>query len=282
MPDHRRLDPRERAHLHDETGWSPPVHRFAPAPGLADRVRRYWLPVWALPPGAVTEQRVLRYPVCLVVVADSYARFYGPATGMSYQRLTGSGWACGAMLQPAAGALVLGAAVSTATDTELSLASVPGLDGASLTERVREAVGGDPADPDRQQRAVAAMEAGLADLPDVDEEGLLVNAVVEHVEQDASVQRVGQVCEKFALTERTLQRLLARRVGLSPKWLVQRRRLQDAAGRLGAAEPVDLAALAADLGYADQAHLTRDFRSVTGVTPARYAAQRREGGRPAR
>ena len=36
---------------------------------------------------------------------------------------------------------------------------------------------------------------------------------------------------------------------------------------------VDWAALARDLGYADQAHLTRDFTATLGTPPARYAAR---------
>jgi AraC-like DNA-binding protein len=89
------------------------------------------------------------------------------------------------------------------------------------------------------------------------------------------VQRVSQVCEKFALTERTLQRLTARRIGLSPKWLIQRRRLHEAAERLREAERPDLARVALDLGYADQAHFGRDFRAVTGLTPGEFAAEPR-------
>jgi AraC-like DNA-binding protein len=34
----------------------------------------------------------------------------------------------------------------------------------------------------------------------------------------------------------------------------------------------DLARLAADLGYADQAHMTRDCVRLTGMPPARLAA----------
>jgi AraC-like DNA-binding protein len=147
-----------------------------------------------------------------------------------------------------------------------------------LVRRVREAIGDDPGDPARRATAVAAMEEWIAVLGPVDEEGLLVNAIVEHVEGDPRVQRVGQVCETFAISERSLQRLTARRIGLSPKWLIQRRRLHEAAERLSAEEAPDLARVALDLGYADQAHFGRDFKAVTGVTPGEFAAEPRQIG----
>lgn len=87
------------------------------------------------------------------------------------------------------------------------------------------------------------------------------------------------MCAEFDLTERSLQRITARRIGLSPKWLIQRRRLQEAAERLASGETVDLARIATEIGYADQAHLTRDFRRVTGLTPGRYAAEPRPSKR---
>ncbi|MGI8987080.1 MAG: helix-turn-helix domain-containing protein [Nocardioidaceae bacterium] len=74
---------------------------------------------------------------------------------------------------------------------------------------------------------------------------------------------------------RTLQRLTARRIGLSPKWLIKRRRLHEAAGALRSTVRPALARIAADLGYSDQAHFTRDFRRVTGLTPGEYAAEPR-------
>ena len=275
MPDHRRIDPTERAHLRDAAGYSPPIHRFAPTPAMVDVVRRYWMPVWSLPEGATTAQRVLQYPVCLIVIEHSYALFVGPSTGLSTRELSGSGWALGTMLQPAAGSLLLGGPVNELTDRAVPLDTVPGLDGGALTDRVRALVGGAPEDPARQQAAVAAVESALVALLPLDEEGLLVNAIVQYVEDTPEVQRVSQVCGKFNLSERALQRLTARRIGLSPKWLVQRRRLHEAAERLSSPEPPDLARVAADLGYADQAHFTRDFRTVTGLTPGGYAGEPR-------
>jgi len=274
----RSIDPVEHAHLRDASGFSPPVHRLAPDPALADVVRRFWVPVWSLPPGTVSVQRVLQYPVCQLVVADSYARLVGVRTGLSLQELHGSGWAVGTMLQPAAGAPLLDGSVSQVTDGFVDLDTLPGLDGATLTAQVRAAVGERPEDPLRRRAAVAIIEHSLARLVPVDDAGLLVNAVVEYVEGHPEVRRVSQVHARFGLTDRTLQRLLLRRIGLNPKWLIQRRRLQEAAARLrtaAAAEGADLARVAAELGYADQAHFTRDFRTVTGLTPGKYAAEPR-------
>lgn len=274
----------ERAHLRDARGFSPPVHRFSPPPELADVVRRFWLPVWSLPPGEVTVQRVLQYPVCQVVVGHDYAHLVGPCSGLGTKRLSGSGWVVGAMMQPAAGAVLLGGPMTGLRDRTVELEQAERLATPQLVEDVRAVMAPDPADPERQRRAVGIAGAALRALLPVDEEGLLVNAIVEYVEGDSDVQRVGQVCEKFAISERSLQRLLARRVGLTPKWLVQRRRLHEAAERLrrnaaaerpGGCGRVDLAAVAADLGYADQAHFSRDWRAVTGLTPGGFAAEPR-------
>lgn len=265
----RRIDPTERAHLLDASGYTPPIHRFAPSPELAPLVRRYWMPVWSLPPGATSVQRVLQYPVCLVVVAPDYALLVGPNSGLSIQELSGTGWALGTMLQPAAGLALVGGPVEQLTDRAVPLPDE------ALATAIRDAIGDDPDDTDRQQEAVTAVERSLARLLPVDEEGLLVNAIVEYVEGDPDVRRVGQVCEKFAITERTLQRLMARRIGLSPKWLIQRRRLHEAAERLVDRDRPDLARVAVELGYADQAHFGRDFRAVTGLTPGEFANEPR-------
>jgi AraC-like DNA-binding protein len=263
----RPIDPFERAHLLDRRGFTPPIHRYAPDPAHADVLRRYWMPVWSLPEGVVSVQRVLQYPVCQLVIADDCAELVGPRSGLSTQEIAGTGWVLGSMLQPAAGLALAGGRVDRLTDR------VVPFEDEALVDQVRDAVGDQPGDPERRLRAVRAVGDWLERLLPVDDEGLLVNAIVEHVEGEPEVQRVGQVCEKFAITERTLQRLTARRIGLSPKWLIQRRRLHEAAERLREVEHPDLARVAADLGYADQAHFGRDFRAVTGLTPGQFAAE---------
>nr|WP_242594970.1 helix-turn-helix domain-containing protein [Corallococcus exiguus] len=70
-----------------------------------------------------------------------------------------------------------------------------------------------------------------------------------------------------------MQRLFNRYVGVNPKWVIQRYRLHEAAERLRETPPPELARLALELGYFDQAHFIRDFRRIVGCTPAGYARQ---------
>lgn len=60
--------------------------------------------------------------------------------------------------------------------------------------------------------------------------------------------------------------------GVSPTWVLRRYRLLDAAEAVRGGQVVSWAGVAADLGYADQAHLSRDFHSAIGKPPAAYVA----------
>jgi len=268
-----RLDPIERAHLKDPQDTSHVIHRYGPADDLADLVRRYWIPVWSVQPGREAPQRVLQYPVCLLVISGDYARFYGVASGLSATTLTGDGWAVGLMLTPAAGSLVTGAPVAAAyTDRHVDLPDVLGEPGVALVREVRSLMTVDPGSTDAHAAAMTACDAVLRRFLPVDAEGELINRVVAYVEDSSDVLRVAQVCEQFGLSERALQRLVHRRLGLTPKWLIQHRRLHEAVERLRA-RSTTLGEVAAVLGYADQPHFIRDFSRVTGMTPGEFAAR---------
>ncbi len=83
--------------------------------------------------------------------------------------------------------------------------------------------------------------------------------------------RVADVAKRFAMSQRTLQRLFTRHVGASPKQVLQRFRHQHAVDLLDA-EPPSLARVAADLGYFDQSHFVQDFRVATGRAPSHHLA----------
>ncbi|TGJ97326.1 AraC family transcriptional regulator, partial [Actinotalea fermentans ATCC 43279 = JCM 9966 = DSM 3133] len=83
--------------------------------------------------------------------------------------------------------------------------------------------------------------------------------------------RVSDLARVAGTSTRSLQRLLGERLGVGPKWVLQRHRVHLAAERLATDPGQDLAALAVDVGYYDQAHLAVDFVSTTGHTPSAYA-----------
>jgi AraC-like DNA-binding protein len=266
-----RIDRIERAHLKDPRDASHRMFRYGVAPEFEGLLQRFWIPVWSVPPGQEAPQKVLQYPVSLLVVTGEYARFYGVVPGLSTTVLSGEGWAVGLMCEPAAGALIAGSSMAGFTDRFVDVSDVLGPAGERLTERVRAAMTADPTSTAAHSAVMAAYADALRPFLPVDPEGRLVNRLVAFVESRSDVTRVAQVCAEFELSERALQRLVQRRLGLSPKWLIQRRRLQEAAERLRA-RATTLAEVAADLGYADQPHFIRDFSKVTSMTPGEFAA----------
>ena len=261
------VDPIDRAHLTGRSRPSPPIHRYGPSQPLVPLVKRYWVPVWSVPEPQV--QRTLQHPACLIVVSNTYARFYGVARGLSTVVLEGDGWAVGTMLTPGAGALVLGGPVTRMTDRYVDLAEISTIDAAGLVAAIRAAMDAAPHDPAAHRACISAIEGRLSALLPLDGTGQLVNDLVSWIQDHPEITRVTDLAAHLGSTERALQRLVLHRVGLTPKWLIQRRRLHDAVERLKSGS-VSLAELAAELGYADQAHLTHDFRAVTGMTPGAF------------
>lgn len=272
----RRLDILERAHLKARDDRSHVMYRYAAPADLGDLVRRFWLPVWSVPPGEVAVQRVLQYPVALAVVTPTYGRFAGVARGISSTELAGDGWAVGIMFQPAAGSLLTAGPMDAWTDRVEDLAVAVAARGDDVVAGVRAAMADDPHDEAAHAVAVGFLADLARRVAPADEEGLLVNSVVELVEETPEITDVASLCAAVDLSERALQRLTRRRLGLTPRWLIQRRRLHEACDRLRSGTTT-IAEVAADLGYADQPHMTREVRSVTGLTPGQLVALADQG-----
>src|SRR6266540_2829865 len=113
--------------------------------------------------------------------------------------------------------------------------------------------------------------------PEPDENVPLVMEIVYAVAKDRGILKVEDLVDRYGLNKRTLQRLFARYVGVSPKWVIQRYRLHEAAEQLAAGASFSQATIALNLGYSDQAHFVRDFKAIIGVSPAAYARAARQG-----
>ncbi len=81
---------------------------------------------------------------------------------------------------------------------------------------------------------------------------------------------IAAICRRLGVSERSLERLLKQRTGRSPAYWRGLARARRAAVALGAGWP--LAGIAADQGYADQAHMSRALRQWFGRTPQQLRA----------
>jgi len=79
--------------------------------------------------------------------------------------------------------------------------------------------------------------------------------------------RIETLAETLGCSRRHLAKRFAEDVGVSPKTAARLIRLEAVRARLGSAP---LARLAAEHGFSDQAHLTREFRALAGVPPTAF------------
>lgn len=84
------------------------------------------------------------------------------------------------------------------------------------------------------------------------------------------VERVPELADRFGISQRQVQRLFLRDVGLTPTEVVRLHRFRRAMDRLRTARPRSLSALAFELGYSDHAHFTREFAAFAGVPPTAF------------
>ncbi|MCS5713983.1 helix-turn-helix domain-containing protein [Herbiconiux sp. CPCC 205716] len=243
--------------------------RFELGPGLGELVRHVWVAHWNLPDGVELPQRVLAYPAVNVVIEPQRAVLAGPDPRLSVQRLTGTSWAVGVLFRPAAAVLLSADPPAVAVGRQLPFEGGPRQD-------VRTLMTDAPAESARQGLVDVLRRWLLPLAAGVDERGRLVNEVCRRAEEDATILRAAELAELAGVSLRTLERLLRERVGVGPKWLIECRRLQEAATRLHAHPETSLSDLAAELGYTDYPHFSRRYAAVLGETPENT----RRSGRP--
>jgi AraC-like DNA-binding protein len=84
---------------------------------------------------------------------------------------------------------------------------------------------------------------------------------------------IGRIAHEVGWSHKHLIARFRQQVGLAPKTAARLVRFGGVWRRLGERRPLDWGQLAADAGYADQAHLVRDFRRFTGTTPTDFLAR---------
>jgi AraC-like DNA-binding protein len=164
-------------------------------------------------------------------------------------------------LEPPAARALLGVPAGELAERTVALDDLLGPGAARLAERLHAA-------PTPQARFAALDDALLRAVahahapvrPDVERAWALLRAT-------AGRMRVEELAEALGCSRRHLAKHFAREVGAPPKVAARLIRFEAARARLGS---VPLARLAAEHGFADQAHLAREFRALGGAPPTAF------------
>jgi AraC-like DNA-binding protein len=225
--------------------------RYAPSADLAHLVERHWVVAWSL--DEPFTQEVVTHPSFNMVFEPDAELIYGVVTKRFRRQLRHEGIAVATKFRPGGFHPFHPVPAHTLTDRTIAVSDVfapMAIEGGEV-------------------QRIAAMEAGMRahgfeDDPRVPEIAELYAAMLRG---PMTVEELGQ---RAGYSQRTLQRLFREYVGVSPKWVLSRIRLHEAADRMADGEK-DWPRLAVELGYFDQAHFIKAFKACIGRSPAEYA-----------
>lgn len=261
------------------------LKRFLPSGRLAPYVEHYWQVRWKLPPGRAYTSETLPHPSVHLVIEPAAAYLQGVTTRRFSYTSRGRALVFSAKFLPGSFFPFVGTPLSELTDRRIPLGQLYGTGGEEVAAAVRGA-----GDEDGRIRAIEGFLEGLLErwqsshprrsTDRVQASCRRVRELIGHIERTRECTSVAQLAGLPGTAAgpdagvpagvRSLQALFNRYAGVGPKWVIRRYRLHEAVAVLDAAEEVDLAALAMELGYTDQAHFTNEFRAMTGRTPGRY------------
>jgi AraC-like DNA-binding protein len=230
-------------------------HRPRRAPG------RYVACAWTQVNAGAGEHRQLVVPdgCADLVWQDGVLRLVGPDRGAWVALLAPGSAIAGVRLRPGAARLLSGRVpVDEVRDLRVPFAEVAG-GAAPLTERLAEA--GSPG------AAANVLDDFVASLASQYEPDTAVERTVALLRRGGT-PHLPALADSVGLSERHLRRRFTEAVGYGPKALHSILRFQQAL-HLSRTTPADLATIAVEAGYADQAHLTREVRRLAGTTPGR-------------
>ena len=257
-----------------ESGRRVEADTYAPCAELADVVNVLWSARWDLRGQAPHVTELLGDPCVHFVFEDGGPhagnRLVGVWTRLWRRQLDGKGFVRGVKLRAGAMRAFVEVPAFRLSNRIVPLTAVFD-DSALELERAVLAVDGD-------EEAFALFQEWLCDrrIGAVADQVSFATALVERIAKDADITSVERLAAVSGLGQRALQRLFREFVGASPKWVIRRNRLQEVALRIERGQAPTLAALAAELGYTDQAHLARDFKSVVGKSPSEFALSMRK------
>jgi AraC-like DNA-binding protein len=237
------------------------VERIPPCDSLAEFVDYYWLVRWHV--HGRHRQQVVPQPRVHLAAEQGRLLVHGVTRKPFFRTLEGSGQVLGAAFHAGGFRPLLRASVGGISGSVRAAAELLGVDDLPVARRILGTGDG--------VRMVAALEDYLLEVgPEPDPTGRQATELVAEAERRVEITRAELLAAHAGMSLRSLQRLFTEYVGVGPKWVIQRFRILDAVAAAHAGAATDWATLARELGFSDQAHLTRVFTQVVGTPPASY------------
>ena len=256
--------------------------RSAPAPGvfhharllppvaLAAVVQHFWIVRWDFGDGPAQIRETLPHPNAHLVLEAGNARVHGVHTGRFTPVLEGQGAVFGVKFRPGGLHPFLRTPLSTLRNRSLPLQELFGTQGELLGPAVLS-------QQDDATMVAAAVDFLVLHLPPVDGDVERVGRIVDGIAVDRSVNTLDDLAAQWRMGKRALQRMFNEYVGVGPKWVINRYRMHEALERMEQDDALEWTRLALELGYFDQAHFIRDFKTLVGCPPAEYWRRYRNG-----
>jgi AraC-like DNA-binding protein len=233
-----------------------------PRPALSTHVLCLWSQV--IGAGATVHRHRVLPDGCadLVWIGAEPAVVAGPASGPVIVPLAPRTVVVGVRLRPGAASAVLGPPADEFADRDTRLCDIWGADTASLLLQVTEARSIDA--KLRTAEAMLARRLAAADPPD-----RRIAAATRWLAHHPA-GRIEDLARFLDMGSRRLHRRFSTAVGYGPKTFQCVLRVQRALALAGGGQPPrgGLAELALETGYADQAHMSRELRTLTGRSPS--------------
>ena len=240
------------------------LSRHAPATDLGFFVECYWLVQWDLRGQEPYLQENIPHPCVHLVFDAGKTAIFGVVKKRFSYLLRDKGHVLGIKFRPGGFYTFAQIPVSNFTDRVCPIGEIFDVNAGALEAEIL-------GQADEGKRVALAETFLRAHLPERDETIVQINRIVDCIIDDRTLTKVENLVDRFNLSKRALQRLFSQYIGVGPKWVIQRYRLHEAAEQLAAGAEFDWPQMAIELGYTDQAHFIKDFKSMVGKTPADYA-----------
>jgi len=259
-----------------------PVYFASPSKTLAPYIKRYWAIENVLDKGEICVQRIIPTGLTELMLyftprpkvlnnnkylSDNVA-LYGHQNNFYDIELTGDLSVFSIVFQPQGLMQFFKFPLHEICNQNVPLKHISGQAGRDLEEKMGEAA--------TFHQRVSIVENFLGNIlqnKGADFEFRRINRIAELIKNTGGNIAINQMTSEACLSRKQLERIFAERVGISPKQYLKIIRFQFVLFQKQQNVDWNMTELSYESSYFDQAHFTKDFKSLCGMTPGQYFAE---------